>query len=97
MLGDDALVLDRHLIAGERDHPSPAGAMPRIERQLVERRRLRALTAAWIAAVRRAPGLGLVGRAAVDFPAHSRAPAKGATDTARLPSRCQPPPSVPSA
>ena len=37
MLGHDAFILDRHLIAGERDHPPAPGAVPRVERQLVER------------------------------------------------------------
>ena len=39
MLGDDAFILDRHLIARERHHPPAAGAMPRVERQRVERLR----------------------------------------------------------
>ena len=40
MLGDDAFILDRHLIAGERHHPPATGAVPGIERQLVELRGL---------------------------------------------------------
>ncbi len=37
MLGDDALILDRHVVACKRHHPGPARTMPRIERQRVER------------------------------------------------------------
>ena len=33
MLGHDPVILDRHVIARERDHPSAMGAMPCIERQ----------------------------------------------------------------
>jgi hypothetical protein len=37
MLGDDAFILDRHLIARERDHPSALGAVPLVERKGFER------------------------------------------------------------
>ena len=33
MLGDDALILDRHRIAGERHHAAAAGAVPAVERE----------------------------------------------------------------
>ena len=33
MLGDDAFILDRHLVAGERHHPRAARAVPGVERQ----------------------------------------------------------------
>jgi hypothetical protein len=33
MLGDDPLILDRHRIAGERDHPRAAGDMPVVQRK----------------------------------------------------------------
>ena len=33
MLGHDAFILDRHLIAGERHHPRAPGAVPAVERQ----------------------------------------------------------------
>ena len=33
MLGDDAFILDRHLIAGERHHPRALGAVPGVERK----------------------------------------------------------------
>ena len=33
MLGDDAVILDRHGIARERDHPRAMGTVPRVERQ----------------------------------------------------------------
>ena len=33
MLGDDAFILDRHLIAGERHHPGAVGAVPGVERE----------------------------------------------------------------
>src|SRR6185437_5012223 len=36
VLGDDSLVLDRHRVAGERNHPAAAGAVPGIERKLAE-------------------------------------------------------------
>ena len=39
MLGDDALILDRHRIAGERHHAAAAGAVPAVEREGSVRRR----------------------------------------------------------
>ena len=57
MLGHDAFVLDRHLVAGERDHSRALGAVPRIERKLVELLQAGAIAALGVAAVRRSPGL----------------------------------------
>jgi len=51
--------------------------MPGIEGKLFERAGLNPFAAGGIAAVGHAASLGLVGRAAVDFLAHSSAPAKG--------------------
>ena len=36
MFGDDAFILDRHLIAGERHHPRAMRPVPRIERQSLD-------------------------------------------------------------
>jgi hypothetical protein len=33
MLGDDAFILDRHVVAGEGYHPAAAGAVPGVEGQ----------------------------------------------------------------
>src|SRR5207253_5581431 len=37
MLGDDAFILDRHFIARERHHPGTLGAVPPVERELLQR------------------------------------------------------------
>ncbi len=71
VLGDDPFVLDRHLVSGERDHPRAPGPVPIVERQLPERRRFGTGAALRVAAVGRSARLGVVGRAAVDFLAHS--------------------------
>src|SRR3954454_3842529 len=97
MLGHDPFVLDWHFITGERDHAAAVGTMPRIQGKLVELWGFSAGAAVRIAAEMRAPRLGLIGRAVVDFPAHSRAPDKRATVGAAVALPRLPPPSVLSA
>ena len=92
MLGHDAFILDRHLIAGERHHPPALRAMPRVERQLAElgarcRRRLpdRRYRACPAPGSRRSDRCGL--------PCSSSAPDR-CDGRAALPSARLPPPSV---
>src|SRR3954468_18663414 len=83
MLSDNAFILHRHFVARERHHPRAVRAVPSVERQLIEHLGLDPLAAQRVSAVRRAASLGIVGRAAVDFLAHSRAPARVTTANAR--------------
>jgi hypothetical protein len=69
MLGHDAFILDGHLIAGERDHPTAPRAVPAVERKLQDFRRFFARIG--IMAISRAARLGeFVGRAVMDVSAH---------------------------
>jgi hypothetical protein len=61
MLRDDAFVLDRHFVTSEGNHPGASSAMPRIERQRVERLRRGTRAAFGITAIGRSPRLGIVG------------------------------------
>ena len=69
MLGHDAFVLERHLIARERDHARAFGPVPAIERELLDLLGSDARAAFGIAAQGLAACLVLVGRTAVDFSA----------------------------
>ena len=74
VLGHDALVLDGHFVAGERDHSTTMVAVPFVERELLQLGLGKTRATPRIAAEWLASRLGLVGWAVVDFSAHRGAP-----------------------
>ena len=70
VLGHDAFVLDRHLVAGERDHPAALGAVPLVKRQFLERCSARCLRHLADRRYGSPRARVLVGGTVVDFSAH---------------------------